>query len=71
MFMTPRLRKTSMGAAALAVCALVGATVAFGAGAGTKAATTTGTSTTGKTAHTPEAALTGDVLGKVTAAAIA
>lgn len=69
--MTPGLRKTSMGAAALAVCALVGATVALGAGAGTKAATTTGTSTTGKTAHTPETALTGDALAKVKAAAIA
>ena len=66
-----RLGKTSIGAAALAVCALVGATVALGAGSTTKAATTTGTSTTAKAAHTPEAALTGDVLAKVKAAALA
>jgi uncharacterized membrane protein YkoI len=71
-FMTQKLRKTSMGAAALAVCALVGATVAFGAaGSSTRTATTTGTSTTGKATHTPEAALTGDTLAKVKAAAIA
>jgi uncharacterized membrane protein YkoI len=69
--MTQKVRKTSMGAAALAVCALVGATVAFGAGSSTNAASTTGTSTTGKAAHTPESALTGDVLAKVKAAAIA
>jgi uncharacterized membrane protein YkoI len=71
-FMTQRqFGKTSIGAAALAVCALVGATVALGAGSTTKAATTTGTSTTAKAAHTPEAALTGDVLAKVKAAAVA
>ena len=60
-----------MGAAALAVCALVGATVALGAGSATKKPTTTGTSTTAKPAHTPETALTGDALAKVKAAAIA
>jgi uncharacterized membrane protein YkoI len=71
MFMTRNVRKTSMGAAALAVCALVGATVAFGATSSTKTTSTTGTSTTGKTGHTPETALTGDALAKVKAAAIA
>jgi uncharacterized membrane protein YkoI len=71
MFMTRNARKTSMGAAALAVCALVGATVAFGATSSTKTTSTTGTSTTGKAGHTPETALTGDTLAKVKAAAIA
>jgi uncharacterized membrane protein YkoI len=71
MFMTRNVRKTSMGAAALAVCALVGATVAFGATSSTKTTSTTGTSTTGKAGHTPETALTGDALAKVKAAAIA
>jgi uncharacterized membrane protein YkoI len=60
-----------MGAAALAVCALVGATVAFGATSSTKTTSTTGTTTTGKAGHTPETALTGDTLAKVKAAAIA
>jgi uncharacterized membrane protein YkoI len=71
MFMMQRLRKTWIGAAALALCALVGATVAFGAGASSTKTSTTGTSTTGKTAHTPETSLTGDVLAKVKAAAVA
>jgi uncharacterized membrane protein YkoI len=69
--MTQKVRKASMGAAALAVCALVGATVALGAGSATKTTSTTGTATTGKTARTPETALTGDVLAKVKAAATA
>jgi uncharacterized membrane protein YkoI len=71
MFMTGNVRKTSTGAAALAVCALVGATVAFGATSSTKATSTTTTSTTGKAPRTPEAALTGDTLAKVKAAAVA
>jgi uncharacterized membrane protein YkoI len=66
-----RVRKTWIGAPALALCALVGATVAFGASGSATKTSTTGTSTTGKTAHTPEAALTGDVLAKVKAAAVA
>ena len=72
-FMTSKILKASAGGAALAACALVGATVAFGAGSTTKT-TSTKTSTTsnaGKAAHTPETALTGDVLAKVKAAAIA
>ena len=70
--MTHKIGRASAGAAALAVCALVGATVALGAGSSrTAAATTTGTGTTGKTARVPETALTGDVLAKVKAAAIA
>lgn len=72
--MTRKIWTTSAGAAALAACALVGATVAFGAGSVSKAGTTTttnGTTTAGRTAHEPETALTGDVLAKVKAAAIA
>jgi uncharacterized membrane protein YkoI len=68
--MTRNLWKASAGLAALAACALVGAAVALGAGsaAGT---TTTGASTTSKSARVPETALTGDVLARVKAAAIA
>jgi uncharacterized membrane protein YkoI len=69
--MTPRIWKISTGAAALVACGLAGATVAFGAGSTTKTTTTTGTTTASKTAHTSETALTGDVLAKVKAAAIA
>jgi uncharacterized membrane protein YkoI len=64
--MTRNLRKTSIGVTVLAVCALVGATVAFGAGSSPKTDITTG-----KAGHTPETALTGDTLAKVTAAALA
>jgi uncharacterized membrane protein YkoI len=71
MFMTQTLWKKSAGAAALAACALAGATVASGAGSTTKAGTTTTATTTTKVAHTAETALTGDVLAKVKAAAIA
>jgi uncharacterized membrane protein YkoI len=73
MFMTEKVWKRSAGAAVLAVCALVGATVALGAGSTTNAASTTTNSTprTGKSPHVPETALTGDVLAKVKAAAIA
>jgi uncharacterized membrane protein YkoI len=71
MFMTRNLRKTSIGAAALAACALVGATVALGAGSPTKTTSPTGTSTKVRSGHTPETPLTGDTLAKVTAAAIA
>jgi uncharacterized membrane protein YkoI len=60
------------GLAALAAVGLVGGTVAAGAATGTSKATTTTTSTSGsKPARTPETPLTGDVLAKVTAAAIA
>ena len=71
--MTRKIWTTSTGAAALVACALAGATVAFGAGSTTKTTTTTTTNgtTAGKSAHTPETALTGDVLAKVKAAAIA
>ena len=71
--MTQRIQKASLGAAALAACALVGATVALGAGSKPKAThtTTTGTSTTARPAHVPEAPLTGTVLASVKAAAIA
>lgn len=64
--------KSAAGLAALAVC-LVGAAVALGAGSTNKPARTTptGTSTTPRPARTPETPLTGDVLAKVTAAAIA
>jgi uncharacterized membrane protein YkoI len=72
MFMTRTLWKTSIGLAGLAACALIGAAVALGAGSATKAVgTTTGTSTTPRPGHTPETPLTGDVLAKVKAAAIA
>ena len=69
--MTQRVPKAAIGAAALTVCALVGATVAFGASSSMKTTNTTTTSTTGKAGHTPETALTGDTLAKVKAAAIA
>ena len=65
--------KTTIGASAATALALAGATVAIGAGSSTKAAATTTTTTASGTAktHTPEAALTGDALAKVKAAAIA
>jgi uncharacterized membrane protein YkoI len=69
--MTTKFQKTWVGAAALAACALAGATVAAAAGSGTKASTTTATTTTAEGARTPETPLTGDVLVKVKAAAIA
>jgi uncharacterized membrane protein YkoI len=69
--MTPKVWKMSVGAAALAACALAGATVAFGAGSASKTTTGTTTTTAGKSGHTPETPLTGDVLAKVKAAAIA
>ena len=77
-FMTRKAWMSTAGGAALAACALAGATVAFGAGT-TPATTTTTTTTTpssatapaGKAAHSPETPLTGDVLAKVKAAAIA
>jgi uncharacterized membrane protein YkoI len=71
--MTSNIWKASAGAAALAACALVGATVAFGAGSTTKTATTTTntTSTADKPGHVGETALAGDVLAKVKAAAVA
>src|SRR5205814_1709633 len=63
------------GAVALAACALAGATVAFGAGTAKQAAyattTTTGSTTMSRSGHVPETELTGDVLAKVKAAAIA
>jgi hypothetical protein len=63
-------RKTSLGAVALAICTLVGATVAFAASSPSPKHTT-GTSTTDRVGHAAETALTGDVLAKVTAAAVA
>src|SRR5207248_4178646 len=63
------------GAVALAAGALAGATVAFGAGTAKQAAnattTTTGSTTMSRSGHVPETELTGDVLAKVKAAAIA
>jgi len=64
------LRKTWAGIAVLALCGLIGAAVALGAG-GTTKATTTSTSTTAKPSHTPEAPLTGDAAAKAKAAAVA
>ena len=63
--------KAVAGAIAIAACALIGATVAAGAGSSSKGSTTTGTTTTARPARTPETPLTGDVLAKVKAAAIA
>ena len=65
------LSKVFAGFAALALCGLAGAAVAFGAGSTGKATTTATGTTAGKAARTPETPLTGDVLAKVTAAAIA
>jgi hypothetical protein len=66
--MTQRSGKILAGAALLGACALGGAALASGASSGSKAAATT---TTTRAAHTPETPLTGDVLAKVTAAALA
>src|SRR5207253_544019 len=66
--------KKRAGAVALAAGALAGATVAFGAGTAKQAATattTTGSTTTSRSGHVPETELTGDVLAKVKAAAVA
>src|SRR4051794_390668 len=66
-----KLGKFTAGIAALAAFALGGAAIAAaGSGGATKAATTT-TTTGARTARTPETPLTGDVLAKVKAAAIA
>ena len=63
------------GALVLAACALAGTTVAFGAGTAKQAAsattTTTGSTTTSRSGRVPETTLTGDVLERVKAAAIA
>ena len=67
--MEKKVWKLPAAAAALAVGGLAGAAIAAGAGSAAQA-TTTGR-TTGKVAHTPEMPLTGDVLAKVKAAAIA
>ncbi len=73
--MTKRFWKTSAGLVAFAALGgLVGATVAVGAGSAKKGTTTTTTATTTKTArpgHAGETPLTGDVLAKVNAAAVA
>src|SRR5262245_677478 len=63
--------KIPAGVALLGACALGGATLAFGAGSKTQSTTTTTTTTTttGKH-HAQETPLTGDVLAKVTAAAV-
>jgi uncharacterized membrane protein YkoI len=63
--------KTVAGATALAACTLAGATFALGASSTTKATTTTTGSGTAKPARPAETPLTGDVLAKVKAAAIA
>ena len=65
------LRKTIVGAGALAACAVAGVAVAAGAGSTTAAGSTTGTTTTTKPGHTPETALTGNVAAKAKAAAVA
>jgi uncharacterized membrane protein YkoI len=65
--------KIPAGVALLGACALGGATLAFGADSkshSTLSTTTTRTTTTGKQ-HARETPLTGDVLAKVSAAAIA
>jgi len=71
--MTRTRWKIPAGAALLAACALGGATLAFGADTrhATLASTTTSRTTTNGAQHTRETPLTGDVLAKVTAAAIA
>ena len=71
--MTRTRWKIPAGAALLAACALGGATLAFGADTNhaTLASTTTSKTTTNGAQHTRETPLTGDVLAKVTAAAIA
>ena len=71
--MTRTWWKIPAGAALLAACALGGAALASGAGNKntTLASTTTMKTTTTGTRHAAETPLTGDVLAKVTAAAIA
>jgi uncharacterized membrane protein YkoI len=77
--MTQRAWKASAGATVLAAGALAGTTVAFGAGTAKNAASATtttsttasGAPTTGTSTHVPETALTGDVLAKAKAAALA
>jgi uncharacterized membrane protein YkoI len=71
-----KTRKTWAGAAVLAVCALVGTTVAFGASSAKKSTTATTTTTmpsiTAGGGHgSGETPLTGDTLDKAKAAAIA
>jgi uncharacterized membrane protein YkoI len=71
--MTKRFWKTSAGLVAFAALGgLVGATVAVGAGSAKKSTTTTATTTeTARPGHAGETPLTGDVLAKVNAAAVA
>jgi uncharacterized membrane protein YkoI len=70
--MTRKTWRLAAGGAALAACALAGATVAFGAGSTTTATTTTsGTAPARKADHGRETPLTGDTLAKAKAAAIA
>jgi uncharacterized membrane protein YkoI len=75
MLMTKRFWKTTAGLVAFAALGgLVGATVAVGAGSankGTTTTTTTATTKTARSAHAGETPLTGDVLAKVKAAAVA
>lgn len=67
--------QTSVGAAALASCALVGVSVAFGASKSSSVAvattTTSGIIAASPSTRVPETALTGDTLAKAKAAAIA
>src|SRR5205807_1317793 len=66
-----KLWRTWVGVMALAAVGLAGAAVAAGAGSTKAGTTTTATTTTAKPARTPENALSGDVLAKVKAAAVA
>jgi uncharacterized membrane protein YkoI len=66
----PKLWKTWLGVAALAVSALIGAAVAAGAGSSTKTSTTT-TTTAKPPTRAPETPLSGDVAAKAKAAAVA
>jgi uncharacterized membrane protein YkoI len=68
--MTKKVWKTAAGASALVACGLLGAALAAGPGSAAKTATTS-TSTMPRPVGTPETPLTGDVLAKVEAAAIA
>src|SRR4051812_17475767 len=71
--MTRTRWKIPAGVALLGACALGGAALASAAGSGhaTVASSTTNTSTTTRTQHARETPLSGDVLAKVTAAAVA
>jgi len=69
--METKLWKTRVGVGALAACGLGGAAVAAGAGSAAKTTTTTAVTSTTAARHTAETPLTGDVLARVKAAALA